>query len=114
MIPLQLLRSPAYRLSPTFGSCAIPIGLNAVHLRKYLAVSVAVDEHSRSLNIQQSLDCLLRQGTRQDVSSNHDAVYFEIIQFVQYSLKRRKVGMNVVNGCNTHCAESVCVESVQA
>ena len=66
----------------TFGSCAIPIGLNAFHLCKRLAVSIAVNEHGRNLKIQQSVYCLLRLRTGQDVSSDDDVVQFEATTIV--------------------------------
>ena len=52
---------------PTFGSRAIPI---------------AVDEHGRNLKIQQSVYCLLRLRTGQDVSSDDDVVQFEATTIV--------------------------------
>ena len=52
---------------PTFGSCAIPI---------------AVNEHGRNLKIQQSVYCLLRFRTGQDVSSDDDVVQFEATTIV--------------------------------
>ena len=74
---------------------------------KYLAVSVAMDELRRNVEVKELLDSLLWQRAGQDIASDDDAVYFGVTYLLEHCIKRRKVGVNVVNGCDTHNSKSV-------
>lgn len=102
MMGLQLLRGPVHRCAPLFGRGPIPVGLDACHVCKHLAVTIAVDELCGNVEVKQILDRFLRQRTRKEVASDDDAIYFDLTNFLEHCLKGGEVRMNVIDGSDAH------------
>ena len=64
-----------------------------------------MDELRGNLEVEQTLDGFTRQRAGKDVASDDDAVHSGLTDFLEYRLKRGEVGMNVVDGSDSHMIE---------
>jgi len=98
MRDVELLRGPADRLAPLFRRSTVPIGFEARHLRKHLAVAVAVDELRRNVEVEQALNSFARHRAGNNIATDDNTVHIGFTYLPEYCGKRVSVGMDVVDG----------------
>src|SRR5580704_2870665 len=98
----QLLRCPSHGLAPLFRSGAVPLRLDAHHLRKHLPVAVAAEELHGNVQVQQIPDGFLRHRPRKHVPPDHNLVNCRLANILEHGLKCGKVRMKVINRSDPH------------
>src|SRR4051812_39829784 len=96
---MKLLRHPAHGLSELLRDVA---RLRASHLRKHNTIAVALNELHWKVQVQQTRDRFIRHRAGKHIASDHYLIYFRLTNILEYSLKRGKVRMNIVNCSDPH------------